>query len=394
MSHKIKNVTKLRELMNQALQGKVRIVNNIRASKPNDPYEFKHLVSQSGNLKAMKTLKSHFGEEFKATRCIELSRKVSKDMFGISSLVFKDETSRLGINSFKPLGGSLVVSDLVSESEEQKSNMKKKKKKKPTITTASAGNHGVGVAFSANKFQCPCIVYLPNSVPESQANRVRAYGAEVTRVEGNYEAALKMCREEASIYGYEIVQDVSWDEYTSVPRRIWEGYATIATEIIESSEHDETLPTHVFVNTGVGGLAAGLCGLFWDVLGEKRPRFVTVEPDRADSMMQSGIAGEPVTVKHLDDDVETCQVGLDCKRPDPVAFEMLIRGTNDFVSIPDEGVPLAMDFLEHAVGLKAGESGVAGLAALMTICQDPDMRARLDLNEKSRVCVVVCEGVV
>jgi diaminopropionate ammonia-lyase family len=234
-------------------------------------------------------------------------------------------------------------------------------------------------------------VYLPESVPESQADRVRAYNADVRRVSGNYEAALQQCRDDASAESnYEIVQDVSWDNYTAVPRRIWEGYATIASEILD--DKDNPPPTHVFVNSGVGGLATGLCGYFWDRLGSSRPRFITVEPDQADCIMQSVIKGEPVTVKPSG---TTCQVGLDCKRPDPIAFEVLLQGANDTVSIPDNAVKPTMQFLsDPSIGLNAGESGVAGMAALMKICQDEKMRHALELNEDSRVCIVVCEGVI
>lgn len=252
-------------------------------------------------------------------------------------------------------------------------------------------------------------MYLPESVPESQADRVRAYveptrsntrekrhtsqtryGAEVERVSGNYEVALQTCRDDAAASrDYEIVQDVSWDNYDAVPRRIWEGYATIAAEILDDSEKP---PTHVFVNAGVGGLATGLCGYMWDRLGPSRPRFVTVEPDQADCIMQSVIRGEPVTVTPQG---TTCQVGLDCKRPDPIAFEVLLQGTNDMISIPDQAVQPAMDFLRHSsIGLEAGESGVAGMAALMHICQDDTLRSNLEIDSESRVCVVICEGAI
>ena len=213
------------------------------------------------------------------------------------------------------------------------------------------------------------------------------YGAEVKRVDGNYEAALQRCRDDADLNSYEIVQDVSWDNDNAVPRRIWEGYATIAAEIVDDCVEP---PTHIFVNAGVGGLATGLCGYLWDRLGSERPRFITVEPDQADCIMQSVIKGEPVTVIPQG---TTCQVGLDCKRPDPIAFEVLLQGANDTISVPDEAVQPAMAFLrDSSIGLVAGESGVAGMAALMNICQDEAMRQHLEIDEDSRVCIVICEG--
>ena len=215
-------MTSLRSLLNQAKNWNVRHVKNPHVKSKLTKYPFKHLVSKEGNERAVRTLKSHFETTFVKTSSVQVKfslhstyfspflyssynyiyihehvhtytlidhslslslslsslfstslrryydkqqvpSEITRDLFNVQSISLKDETNRLGLTSFKALGGSLVVSDLAD------------REIKPTIVTASAGNHGVGVAFSAQKFDCPCIVYLPESVPESQADRVRAY---------------------------------------------------------------------------------------------------------------------------------------------------------------------------------------------------------------------------
>ena len=234
------------------------------------------------------------------------------------------------------------------------------------------------------------------STGEPIANRMRAFGARVHRVEGNYEASLAACRGEAEARGWRIVQDVDWEGYQEVPRRIFEGYTVLSAEMVEQvAAAGAPPPTHVFVNTGVGGLACAVCAHLWTAYGAARPRFVVVEPRAAACCLHSARQGRCATLPPEDEEVlkGTVQVGLDCKEPAPLAWRVLAPGAADFVSIGDECVAPCVQLLEALPApLHAGKSAVASLGAVVAAAAQPELRARLGLSPDSRVALIVCEG--
>lgn len=305
---------------------------------------------------------------------------------GVKSLMVKDETERLGVGSFKALGGGLVVSEL---KESIGSGTL-------TIATASAGNHGIGVAWGCQRAGCQAVVYLHQGVSESAADKIRSFGAEVRRVKGGYEDSVLACQTESDANGWQVVQDVDSPGYVDVPRRIFEGYSVLAGEIVDQlAEQKQQLPTHVLVNAGVGGLAAGVCAHLWARYGEARPRFITCEPIAADCLLQSARAESMVTVSS---EPTTVQVGLDCRTPAPLAWSILSKGVNDFVAVPDAAIYPTMALLEMATTegegkiLEAGESAVAGLATVVAAASQPELREALGIDEQSRVLTIVCEA--
>jgi len=306
---------------------------------------------------------------------------------GLGSVYVKDEGSRFGLGSFKGLGGGLVVHDLAENRSPGEQILKPL-----TVATASAGNHGIGVAWGAGVVGCKCVVYLPKAAPEAQAEKMRSHGATVRRVSGNYEDALRQCQMDSAAEGWHVVQDVASDDYHDIPRRIWEGYSVVAAEILDDlAEQGAPLPTHIFVNSGVGGFASAMSGYLWDRLRDRRPRFITVEPIQSDCLLQSGKAGTASPARSADE--ASIQGGLDCKAPCPLAWRILEAAANDFVAVPDESVPPAMRvFADHTPSLVAGESAVAGMAALLAAAAQPQLKQALGLSEKSHVMLIACEN--
>jgi diaminopropionate ammonia-lyase len=83
--------------------------------------------------------------------------------------------------------------------------------------------------------------------------------------------------------------------------------------------------------------------------------------------------------------------GLACGEPSLLAWHELERAAAAFMAVPDAAAVACMRLLAKA-GIVAGESGVAGLAALLLAAADPGARATLGLSERSRVLLFSTEG--
>lgn len=266
------------------------------------------------------------------------------------------------------------------------------------FATASAGNHGAGVAWACKNLGngVPCHVFLHSSVGELMAERIRGFGATVHRVRGGYSEALAAARQTSEANGWTIVQDVTWDGYTEVPQQIFEGYTVLAEELIEQlSAAGTQVPTHVFVNAGIGGLSTGVLSHFWSRYGPKRPRFIAVEPLVSDCLLRAARDGNGHVVQIPPSDDSTIQVGLDVKIGDPYTWPLLAVGVNDFVAITDDMVKPSVKLLadELSPPILAGDSAVAGLGVLVAAAAQPALREALGLSTSSRVAIIVCEGV-
>eukprot|EP00927_Polykrikos_kofoidii_P054874 TRINITY_DN49226_c0_g1_i1.p1 TRINITY_DN49226_c0_g1~~TRINITY_DN49226_c0_g1_i1.p1 ORF type:complete len:401 (-),score=56.58 TRINITY_DN49226_c0_g1_i1:47-1249(-) len=311
------------------------------------------------------------------------------ELCGLGELWLKDESERFGVGSFKVLGGSLAVASAIAKSGPRAS-----------IATASAGNHGLGVAWACKVLgggAVPCHVFLHSGVSEAMADRIRSLGATVHRVESAlYTDALAGARRKSEAEGWTIVQDVSWDGYTEVPRQIFEGYTVLAQEMIEQwMAEGAQAPTHVLVNSGIGGLATGVCSQFWAHYGNKRPRIIAVEPLASDCLLRAARDGKGNVVQVPPSAESTIQVGLDVKCADPYTWPTLKLAINDFVAIGDEAVQPSIDILAREIPspIIAGDSAVAGLGVLVAAAAQPAFRTALGLSKASRVAVIICEGV-
>ena len=302
---------------------------------------------------------------------------------GIDELWLKDETRRLGVGSFKALGGGYAVGELVAGVACSGA---------PTFATASAGNHGIGVAWASRRLGHECHVFLDDAVPECSAERIRAFGGIVHRSSGGYEASVEACRIASATQGWTIVQDVDAAGYTQIPLDIFAGYSVLASEIAEQLEAcGARPPTHVLVNAGVGGLASSVCASFWARWKHERPLFFCVEPSAASCLLHSAREGRLSAVPRSER--RTRMVGLDCKVPTSLAWDVLQTGADGFCAVGDEVIHPCQRLLEELEpSLPAGESAVAGLGALLAAAAQPQLRAELALDQHSRVALIICEG--
>lgn len=300
---------------------------------------------------------------------------------GIGSLWLKDETRRFGVGSFKALGGAYAVEKLSAGNTSVQE-----------FATASAGNHGIGLAWGCSRKGHACHVFLDAAVPEGSADKIRRFGGTVHRVSGGYEASVDACKAAAAANGWAIVQDGSEEGYTAIPHDIFAGYSVLATEMLQQLEgNGEPLPTHVLVNAGVGGLASSMCASFWSRFGEARPIFISVEPSAAACCFHSAASGRMLQAPVMDE--TTIMVGLDCKVPTRLAWDVLETGCDAFVTVGDEVVEPCQQLLDELhPPLPSGESAVAGLGALIAAAAQPELKQALSLDADSRVAMIICEG--
>lgn len=305
---------------------------------------------------------------------------------GWASLHAKDESQRMGLGSFKALGGAYAVLCLVEERlrdalgrEPDADEIAQAKDGSVlsglTVCCASAGNHGLSVAAGAKVFGVACEVYLAETVPESFAERLRAKGAKVVRAGSVYEEAMAAAAARARDEGVTLISDASWDGEMRVPSLVMQGYAVLAEEVRQAFAASEGWPTHVALQAGVGGFAAAMAAhirLTWP----HQPEITVVEPERAACLKASIEANRPTRA-----DGPVSNMGrLDCKEPSLRAFEVL-RGTADrFVTVSDEDAQEAVELLASH-GLHTTPSGAAGLAGMLANSPGADARVLIFVTE-------------
>jgi len=315
----------------------------------------------------------------------------------VSAIYYKDEGLRFGLESFKALGGAYAVIRLLKREIEKTighdinfsdiaSEQYKDIVKNINVVTATDGNHGRSVAWGAQQFGCPCYIYMHKDVSEGRADAVRKYGATVIRVNGNYDASVDKAKTDAAENDYFVVSDTSYEGYIDMPRHVMEGYTVMTSEVYQqiAANDDMQVPTHVFVQGGVGGLAGAVCAHLWMLYGEERPRFIVAEPVLADCLYQSAKNGKVTMV-----DIP----GLSCGEVSMVAWPILQADASDFLTMSDELVAPVMQLLANAsTPIVSGESAVAGLSVAIAARFKPELSKALGLDENSRILIMGTEG--
>lgn len=311
---------------------------------------------------------------------------------GLEAVAVKDESLRFGFGAFKALGGVFAVGRVLRDAVGASGfdQLAGRSHAQFTFATASSGNHGRAVAAGARIFGASSVIFLPSFTSAEKEAAIRARGAEIVRVDGDYEAAVAQCRETSQARGWTIISDTSWPGYETIPTYVMQGYTVLADEILKQAG---ATPTHVLLQAGVGGLAAAVLGLFWERLGDGRPTSIIVEPSSADCWFQSNRAGRPALASG---DATTSMGGLACREISPLTWPIIGLGADWFMTIEEEHVPPAMRALARPDGgdptIVAGPSGSSGMAALLRLCADGPARAALGLGAKSRVLLINSEG--
>ncbi|MDF1607679.1 diaminopropionate ammonia-lyase [Hoeflea sp. YIM 152468] len=297
---------------------------------------------------------------------------------GIGALMVKDETQRMRLGSFKALGGVFAVAQMIEDASgasDLNSEHARQTAANMTFITASAGNHGLSVAAGAHIFGARGIIVLSSAVPEGFAERIRNTGAEVVRVDGSYEDSVRYAVDAADRNGWLLLADGSWEGYTERPALVMEGYSVIADECRAKFVKTRDWPTHVFVQAGVGGLAAAMAAHIrqhWPA----QPQIIVVEPDAAPCLLQSAKAGILLRAEGPQSNMGR----LDCKDASLIAFEALRHDADLFMTVSDTDAKAATrQFASH--GIQTTPSGAAPLAALQELDPGPEARCLLIATE-------------
>lgn len=322
----------------------------------------------------------------------------------VGSIHYKDEAGRFGLGSFKALGGAYGVFRVVARevarrtggpapgSSELRAGVHRDVVAEMTVTCATDGNHGRAVAWGAELVGCRAVIFIPGHVTGVRAAAIASHGAEVIRVDGSYDEAVALADGQAREEGRIVISDTAYPGYEEIPRTVMEGYTVLAGEIVNRWPEGAT-PTHLFVQAGVGGLAAAVLGHLHARWGPGSVRGVVVEPEEADGLFRSARAGEP---RAATGSLETVMAGLSCREVSTVAWPVLCRSAPAFLRVADAWAPRAMRVLAEGNGgdppVVAGESGAAGLAGLLAVSADEAARARLDLDGGSRALLLGTEG--
>jgi len=307
---------------------------------------------------------------------LESLNKLSNEL-KLKNIFYKDESKRFGLKSFKALGGAYAVEKIT------------KGKKDVIVSTATAGNHGKSVAWGAKNLGLNCKIFISENVSETRAEEMRNLNADVIRVKGNYEDSLNFCKEESKKNNWEIIQDVAWPDYELVPKLTMAGYSTIIKEItVQTNEYI----THIFLQAGVGGMAAGLVAGVANYF-KKVPKIIIVEPEDANCVMQSIENNTPTSV---DIKKESIMGGMSCGEVSLVPWQILKNSVNNCVSVSDkfvsQTVAMLADKIVCDISIEGGECSTPGITSLISCCNNDETKSALEINENSNILLIGCEG--
>lgn len=317
---------------------------------------------------------------------------------GVAALHYKHEASRFGLGSFKALGGAYAVWKVLLRTAAAKGIAPTDRDAfaalaaSVTVTCATDGNHGRSVAWGARTFGCPCVIFIHSTVSEGRKREIERYGARVVRSTGNYDDSVREAQATATREGWIVVSDTSYEGYTDIPKDVMQGYELMAAEALEQWPEAEP-PTHLFLQTGVGGMAAAVAAQFVRRFGAERPVVVLADPLKSACWLESIRAGHPVAIEG---DLDTMMAGLACGEVSGLAWTVLETITDAVVGLSDEAAIDGMRLLAEGrfgdAPIVAGESAVAGLVALTAVADDAEARAAIALGPDARVLVFGTEG--
>ncbi len=324
---------------------------------------------------------------------------------GVAAIQVKDESFRFGLNAFKVLGGSYALGRYIADrlgedisalpADRILSPEVRDKLGQLTFITATDGNHGRGVAWTARQLGQKAVVYMPEGSARERLDNIRAEGAEADILPMNYDDAVRLANKHANERGWIMVQDTAWEGYTDIPLWIMQGYTTMGHELASQLSQP---PTHLFLQAGVGSMAGAIAGFFANLYGEARPKIIIVEPKKADCLFRTARANDgklhPVRGK-----MQTIMAGLACGEPCSIGWQVLERVADAFLSVSESVAADGMRILAAPrpgdQAIVSGESGAAAFGAAMNLLLDGDlaeMKAQLGIDGGSRLLFISTEG--
>jgi diaminopropionate ammonia-lyase len=323
---------------------------------------------------------------------------------GVADIRIKDESARFDLKAFKVLGASYAIARAVAERagvDPAGATFERIASAAAglgglTFVTATDGNHGRAVAWTAKKLGCRAVVYLPAGASRHRLEAIRQLGAEAHLVDGNFDAAVRFAARSARLNGWELMQDTAWPGYEKTPLAVMRGYTTLLSEAYRQLAGDR--PTHLFVQAGVGSLAAAMMAFVCRHHRPPRPLFVVVEPAAAACFHRSAAIGDgkPHPVAGA---LDTLMAGLACGEPSRLAWPILSKNADGFAVCPDqvavEGMRLLAAPAPGDPPVVSGESGAVTAGLVAALLENPSLgetARHMGLGADSRVLLLSTEG--
>jgi len=315
-------------------------------------------------------------DNYSPTPLISLNKLSEK--LKLNKILYKDESKRFHLKSFKALGGAYAVEKITNGN------------KDITVSTATAGNHGRSVAWGSKKLGLNCKIFISEYVSEFRAEVMRSFGADVIRVKGNYDNSLKECIKQSKQNNWQIVQDVAWENYKLVPKLTMAGYSVMMKEI--SDQINNQLISHVILQAGVGGMAAAMVAGIARYLNHI-PKIIIVEPESAACVLESIKTGkiEKITVEK-----ESLMGGMSCDKVSLIPWQILKNSVNHCVTVSDDYISKTVKFLANSEfseeKIIGGECSTPGIISLISLSNNIEIRKKISLNMDSNILLFGCEG--
>ena len=352
---------------------------------------------------AEKALRFHESiPSYKETSLVSLKDAAKEN--GVKAIYVKDESSRFGLKAFKGLGGSYCMFRILCEKlglDESSSDYTtflreeiRKASSQIEFVTATDGNHGKGVSWAAKLFGCKAHVFMPKGTVEARRKAIEEAGSAVAEItDWNYDRTVQHAAALAEKNGWILIQDTAWDGYETYPEWIIDGYLTMAAETI--TQMNRALPTHIFLQAGVGAMAGGIEAFFMNLADDFLPLVTIVEPDEAACIYQSVLAGDGEMHPHAGDSV-TIMAGLNCGTPCKVVWPVLRDCSACFCACKDSVTEQGMRAYANPVGsdpaVVSGESGAVTYGLLLSILQSDELRRLFHIDENSVILLISTEG--
>ncbi len=357
--------------------------------------------------KARKVMNYHRSfEEYKETPLVKLPALAEE--IGVSSIYVKDESKRFDLNAFKVLGGSYGIANCLAEKlgcdvdeitiDMLRTPEMKEKLNDVTFITATDGNHGRGIAWTAKELGCKAVIYMPCDAVQSRVDHIKKLGVEVHKSDMHFDDTARFAFEESKRNGWIMVQDTTFDGYTDFSTWCMQGYTTMSCEAYAEMQRLEVKPTHIFIQAGAGSLAGSVAGFFGSVYGEDRPVLTTIEANNCGCIKATAEAGDNRLHK-VGGDLKTIMAGLSVGEACSVGWDVLDEYADAHAVCSDSVSAEGMRVLAAPMGddqkIVSGESGSVGVGMLvevMTNSELEDVRKNLRLDENSVVLCFNTEG--
>lgn len=343
---------------------------------------------------------------YKATPLVDLKNLANE--LGIKGFFVKDESYRFGLNAFKVLGASYAMAKFIAEKigmdinkltfDEITSETTRKKLGNLTFVTATDGNHGRAVAWTANKLHQKSKIFIPKGSSLERLENIRRENSDASIMDYNYDDCVRLAEKYARENRGVLIQDTSWENYEEIPKNIMKGYMTMALEAYEELKEKDMLPSHIFLQAGVGSLATAITGFFRNVMKEEAPKIIIVEANKANCIYKTAKANDG-KLHRVKGNLDSIMAGLNCGEVVSIGWPILESYIDYFISVDDFYSAIGMRVLGNTIGndrkIISGESGAVTSGVVYKLMTDESLKEykeEIGLDKNSIVLCFSTEG--